>query len=109
MQETISFIIPTRGRPDSLLRLCNSIRANTRHLEQLEVVLVVDHDDEPSVAFQYEGLNIRKVEVAPGLAMGSLNMAGYRAATGKYLMLLNDDIVLRSEERRVGKECRSRW
>src|ERR1035441_5630678 len=73
-----------------------SLRANTRHLEQLEVVLVVDHDDEPSVAFQYEGLNIRKVEVAPGLAMGSLNMAGYRAATGKYLMLLNDDIVLQT-------------
>src|ERR1022692_551415 len=96
MQETISFIIPTRGRPESLLRLCNSIRAATRHLELLEVVLVVDRDDEPSVRFQYEGLNIRKVEVAPGLAMGSLNMAGYRAATGKYLMLLNDDIVLQT-------------
>ena len=96
MQETISFIIPTRGRPESLLRLCNSIRAATRHLELLEVVLVVDRDDEASVRFQYEGLNIRKVEVAPGLAMGSLNMAGYRAATGKYLMLLNDDIVLQT-------------
>src|ERR1022692_5035805 len=96
MQETISFIIPTRGRPESLLRLCNSIRAATRHLELLEVVLVVDRDDEPSVRFQYEGLNIRKVEVAPGLAMGSLNIAGYRAATGKYLMLLNDDIVLQT-------------
>src|ERR1035438_6045331 len=75
MQETISFIIPTGGRQESLLRLSNSIQAATRHLELLEVVLVVDHDDEASVRFQYDGLNIRKVEVAPGLAMGSLNMA----------------------------------
>src|ERR1035438_7501758 len=96
MDETISFIIPTRGRPDSLLRLCHSIRSTTRHLEKLQVVLVVDNDDEASVAFQYEGLKIRMVKVAPGLTMGSLNMAGYRAATGKYLMLLNDDIVLQT-------------
>lgn len=95
-EPTFSFIIPTRGRPEALLRLCDSICAATRLPERLEVVLVVDNDDEASVAFQYPALNVRKIEVAPGHTMGGLNMAGFRAATGKYLMLLNDDVVLRT-------------
>jgi GT2 family glycosyltransferase len=95
-ETTFSFIIPTRGRPESLLCLCDSIRATTRAPERLEIVLVVDRDDEASCAFQYPGLDIRKIQVAPGLNMGALNMAGYRAAVGKYLMLLNDDIVLQT-------------
>jgi len=93
---TFSFIIPTRGRPESLVRLCDSIRTNTSHPDQLEIVFVMDSDDETSLGFEYAGLNIRKVEVAPGMPMGELNMAGYRGATGRYLMLLNDDVVLKS-------------
>lgn len=93
---TFSFIIPTRGRPEFLSRLCDSIRSHTSHLDQLEIVFVMDSDDQPSLQFETTGLNIRKVEVAPGMAMGELNMAGYRAASGRYLMLLNDDVVLRT-------------
>src|ERR1035441_6901735 len=93
---TFSFIIPTRGRPASLPRLCDSIRTHTSHPDRLEIVFVMDSDDLASLMFEYSGLNIRKVEVAPGMAMGELNMAGYRAASGRYLMLLNDDVVLRT-------------
>jgi hypothetical protein len=34
--------------------------------------------------------------VPPGLTMGALNMAGYEAAAGQLLMLLNDDVVART-------------
>jgi len=91
-----SFIVPTRGRPQSLVRLCDSIHTNTSLPDRLEVVFVMDSDDEESLKFEYARLNIRKVVVAPGMAMGELNMAGYRAAVGRYLMLLNDDVVVRS-------------
>lgn len=93
---SFSFIIPTRGRSESLPRLCDSIRAHTSHPGQLEIVFVMDSDDEASLKFEYAELNIRKVEVAPGMAMGELNMAGYRASSGRYLMLLNDDVSLRT-------------
>src|SRR5947209_1402407 len=91
---TFSFIIPTGCRQPGLVRLCDSIRANTRRIEELEVVLVVDSDDEQACRFDYPGLNIQIVVGAPGRNMGELNMAGYRASSGRYLMLLNDDVVV---------------
>jgi GT2 family glycosyltransferase len=91
-----SFIIPTRGNPESLVRLFDSISAHTSRPEEVEIVLVTDTDDEASRAVEYPGLNVRKVEGPPRRSMGSLNTAGYRAATGKYLALLNDDVVLRT-------------
>ena len=93
-ERTFSFIVPTRGRTESLVRLCDSIRAHTRRLDELEVVLVIDSDDLPSARFEYPGLHIRKVEGAPGRSMGALDAAGFCAASGRYLMLLNDDVVL---------------
>jgi hypothetical protein len=60
------------------------------------VILVVDADDRDSLDFRFAGLTVRRVIVEPGLPMGTLNTEGYRAATGAYLMLLNDDVVARS-------------
>src|SRR5204863_7602635 len=39
---------------------------------------------------------LKRVVVEPGLNMCALNMAGYEAATGDYLMLLNDDVIVRT-------------
>ncbi len=85
---------PLRGRLEALARLCDSIRVHTSHADQLEIVFVMDSDDQPSLQFEYAGLNIRKVEVAPGMSMSELNAAGYSVSNGRYLMLLNDDVVL---------------
>jgi len=96
MSPTFSFIIPTRGRTERLRRLLDSVRATTHDLAQLEVILVVDQDDLESIDFQYDGVLLKQVQVPAGLAMGALNMCGYRAATGQYVMLLNDDVILRT-------------
>src|SRR5438067_1182051 len=91
-----SFIVPTCRRIPGLTLLFESIKATTHQLDRVEVVLVVDHDDAESSAFSYAGVAVKYVPVNPGLTMGALCMAGYRATTGDFMMLLNDDVVLRT-------------
>jgi glycosyltransferase involved in cell wall biosynthesis len=95
-EPTFSFIIPTRGKPEPLRRLCESIRAYTRRLDELEIVLVIDDDDQATCQFEFPGLSIRKVEGPPHRSMSALNTAGYNASTGRYVALLNDDVILRT-------------
>ena len=89
-----SLIIPTRGRVDGLRRLLDSLRENARDPSSLEVIAVLDEDDRESQSFNYAGLRLERVVVPPGQSMGNLNLAGFRAASGRYLMLLNDDVVV---------------
>ena len=89
-----SLIIPTRGRVDGLRRLLDSLRDNAQDPSSLEVIAVVDEDDRESQSFTYSGLQLERLVVPPGQSMGNLNLAGFRAASGQYLMLLNDDVVV---------------
>lgn len=93
---TFSLIVPTRRRPLALRRFLDSVANTATHLEQIEVVLVVDEDDRESFAFVEGRLVCRATVGAPGRTMGALNQAGYAASTGRYLMLLNDDVVVRT-------------
>ena len=88
-----SLIVPTRGRTEPLRRLLDSILRTAQAPDSIEVVTVVDQDDEDSLRFAYPALRVERVVVPPGQTMGNLNLAGYRAAHGRYLMLLNDDVV----------------
>ncbi len=93
----ISLIIPTRNRLQNLLRLLQSLSLTTQDRDGLEVVLVIDNDDRSYDDLKFEGiLTITKV-VAPGLTMGELNLAGYNACSGHYIMLLNDDVVVKTK------------
>jgi hypothetical protein len=93
---TFSLIVPTRRRAEALRCFLDSIAHTAIHLAAIEVVLVVDTDDPESAAVVHDTLSLKHVIVPPGQTMGSLNMAGYQAATGDYLMLLNDDVVART-------------
>lgn len=92
----ISLIVPTRKRPESLRRLLDSLADITARPEALEIVLVVDADDPASLTIAEPRLSLRHVIAQAGQTMGGLNMAGYEAARGDYLMLLNDDVVART-------------
>jgi hypothetical protein len=72
-----------------------SVARTACHPERIEVVLVVDADDRASLICHPQ-LTIRHVVVPPGLSMGALNNAGYQASTGRYVMLLNDDVIVRT-------------
>ncbi len=93
---TLSLIVPTRRRLEQLSRFLDSVARTAKHPAAIEVVLVVDADDPESGAVRHDGLTLKHVVVPPGRTMGALNAAGYEAAAGEYVMLLNDDVVART-------------
>ena len=92
----LSIIVPTRGRRQQLLQFLDSLAGTAAEPGRIEVLLVVDADDRDSQDIRHDRLALRQVVVAPGLAMGALNMHGCRAATGDCLMLCNDDVIVRT-------------
>src|SRR5262245_33260890 len=96
LRPTFSLVVPTRRRAEQLRRLLDSLAATAAHPRLIEVILVVDEDDIPSLQFQYDGLPLKRVIGQPGQTMGNLNRAGYEASSGRYVMLLNDDVVART-------------
>jgi len=91
-----SFLLPTRNRIKGLSALFASVEETTARLEELEIILGIDEDDHVSRDFVWDGLNIEKVIVPSGLTMGRLNQACYKASRGRYLMAMNDDVLLRT-------------
>jgi len=92
-----SFLIPTRGRTDLLNRLFQSILDTTTCIEDVEIVLCLDDDDIESQKVSHNKLAIKKVILPRGRAMGELNTACFNASSGRYVMLLNDDVILRTK------------
>jgi glycosyltransferase involved in cell wall biosynthesis len=93
-----SFIVPTRHRPQQLRRLLGSIIATAVDRSAIEVVLVIDADDDESPTVSFSSLLLKWVKVEPGLPMSALIQAGFDAATAPYVMLLTDDVVIRTPE-----------
>jgi glycosyltransferase involved in cell wall biosynthesis/Flp pilus assembly protein TadD len=91
-----SFLIPTRNNLPGLKKLFDSIVATTSNPRALEIVLAMDEDDQASQSISDSRLQLRKIVVPKGLTMGKLNNACYQASSGRYLMLMNDDVVLRT-------------
>jgi len=91
-----SFLLPTRERPDLLRRFLESVRENTDRPDELEIIIAADDDDEASQNFHFEGLEIKKVVLPRGATMGTLNTTCYEACCGRFIMLVNDDIIVRT-------------
>ena len=92
-----SFLTPTRNRPDLVARLFQSIIDTTTHPDRLEIVLAVDRDDEASLAISDDRLNVKRIVLKERLTMGQLNNACFEASSGRYIMLMNDDVILRTK------------
>ena len=92
----ISLLLPTRERPDLVQRLLSSLIQTTVNLTQLEVVLYVDEDDVQSRNISHPDLSLAKIMGRPGTRMGEMNRACYEASRGRYVMLINDDMVFRT-------------
>lgn len=93
----LSFLLPTRGRPYLVQRFFQSIMETTHNLSELEIILAVDEDDLPSQQITHETLNIKKTVLPPGTSMGLLNQSCFEASSGRYVMLINDDVILRTK------------
>jgi hypothetical protein len=95
MPPLISLLVPTRGRPAQLRRMLDSVSRTASHPERVEVILVIDEDDPASLA-THPRLTVRHVIGPPRRTMGALNNAGFAASSGEYVMLLNDDVIVRT-------------
>ena len=91
----LSLIVPTRNRPELLHQFLSSIMRSARRPERLEIILVVD-DDATCDTTGFPKLKIWQTIGPPGRTMGELNRAGYSASHGEHVMLLNDDVVVRT-------------
>lgn len=92
----ISLLVPTRNRPRLLQRLLDSLVETTADLANVEVVLYIDEDDTQSKQFSHRSLSPIKIIASPGRSMGEMNRLCYEASRGRYVMLLNDDVVFRT-------------
>lgn len=91
----ISFILPTRLRLSMVNRLLNSIKETACNPESLEVVLYIDEDDLESQRISFEGLILNKI-IGQREYMGRMTNICYKATHGRFVMLMNDDVVFRT-------------
>jgi GT2 family glycosyltransferase len=91
-----SLLLPTRGRPQQVARLLDSLARTARAPQRVEVVLYLDDDDIPSHDIDHPVLRVVKRVGLPAQAMGVMLGTCYAASSGRYVMLLNDDAVCRT-------------
>lgn len=90
----ISILVPTRGRPENVKRLLDSLKATSFRMP--EVVLYVDDDDE-SYSFLYED-DVPNVKIVrgPRIKLSECWNKCAAAASGEILMHGGDDIVFKT-------------
>lgn len=93
---SFSFLMPTRERPQLVRRFLQSVLETAAHPERIEVVIAVDDDDLESQQITEDRLAFKRIIVPRGATMGNLNRACFDASAGRYVMLINDDVVLRT-------------
>ena len=108
-EKTFSLLLPTRGRPDAVRELLNSLKRTTRNPEQIELILYLDEDDALSHEIEDDVFTLVKL-IRPRAVMGVMTCECYRFSSGRYLMLANDDVVFRTEAwDRIVAEALGAW
>ncbi|MEK6791515.1 MAG: glycosyltransferase family 2 protein [Deltaproteobacteria bacterium] len=92
----LSILLPTRGRPDRLKALFESLISTTAKVRALEVVLYLDENDAQSRAVVCPELNITRVIRPHGAPMGAMVRECFEASSGRLVMLMNDDAAIRT-------------
>jgi hypothetical protein len=93
----ISLLVPTRGRVELVGRLVQSLIDTTTDLARIELVLYIDDDDLESQQWADDRMRVIKV-VGPAATMGTYNSVCLKASSGRVVVLLNDDVVVRSQD-----------
>ena len=91
----ISLLLPTRGRPHLVRRLFDSLALCTESLDDLEVIVYLDDDDTTHSEISDDRFSMIKI-IGPRLNMGAYNTACLGRASGDLIMLMNDDVIVRT-------------
>ena len=95
MNEKISLLLPTRGRPNLVKRLFQSIVDHTTDLGNVEIIMYIDEDDYKSHAIKDSRLNLIKI-IGHRSTMGDYNTKCLNRSSGDIIILMNDDLTVSS-------------
>jgi hypothetical protein len=95
-----SILLPTRKRPDSIVRFLTFLSEATENPDNVEVVIRYDHDDFVTInnlsLFSTLWKNIRFIQGVKPEYSGSLWNECFYASTGEIVFVAGDDIVFRT-------------
>ena len=91
----ISLLMPTRGRPKLAARFIQSVIDYSLDISSIELVIYVDVDDLPSHSLLSNKLDISLI-IGPRKTMGTYNTKCFEKATGDVIILVNDDMVIKT-------------
>src|SRR5690554_8108045 len=113
-QPYLSIVIPVLNEADNLKQLFDrlfTILGQTG--KSFEIVVVDDGSTDQTLqvalAIQKERGKITVIELSRNFGKEAALTAGLQHSAGAGVITIDADLQDRSEERRVGKECRSRW
>src|ERR1035438_10103809 len=103
----VSVIMPTLNAEVLLDNVVGSIARQTYPRDKMEIIIADAHsrDGTRDIAKKYRALVLDD----DGKNMEEGKCLALRHATGQFIVFVDADNEIRSEERRVGKECRYRW
>ncbi len=98
--ERVSVLIPNKDHTDDLEKCLHSLYAKTRY-DELEVIVIENNSADPATFAYYKTLpqryeNCRVVTYKGAFNFSRVNNFGRRYATGKYLLLLNNDVEVQN-------------
>jgi len=93
---SISLIVPSRGRPQILMRMLSSVFKTVTHKEAVETVVLLDEDDQESLGLQFQNEKIVRL-IGGKMSMGERVLHCLQVATGEILVLVNDDVIMRTK------------
>jgi len=97
MTPMISLLMPTRARPELALRFLTSAFESCCQPDRVEVMMVIDDDDTSYDGF-VSPFERTKIFSVPPSTMSGYNRIAADRSSGEILMLVNDDIVVESNE-----------
>jgi GT2 family glycosyltransferase len=94
--DTVSAVIPTIGRPDSLDRLLRSLAAQSVRPAEVLIADGSDNDETMGVAERWRDSGVRHIRVRPPNAVAQ-RIAAIAQSESDFLLLLDDDVELDPE------------
>lgn len=94
----ISILLPSRGRPDNIKRLYQSILATARFPSEIEMIIRLDEDDPTKDELLDNPPPIATVFTGPRITLSKYWNECYDRAKGDILMHCGDDIIFRTED-----------
>lgn len=92
----ISILVPSRGRPDQLQRMVNSVYETANDCEDLEIITYLDVDD-PQIDAYKQVTDIHVIQ-GPRIVLSEAWNKCWEQAKGNIFMHAGDDIIFRTKD-----------